>query len=98
MVGKTTTILLEEPSQKPFFPRKTAAKDSGGGIPSDDRGRCPDGKKAGQSWQGKTPHGLIVHVPLPPRGEDGWKGVLLPVSIEAATKHSLQGKQAGAPW
>ena len=97
MTGKTTTILLEEPSQKPFFSRKAAAEDSNG-IPPDCRGRSPDRREAAQSWQGKTPHGLIVHVPLPPRSEGGWKGVLLPVSIEAATKHSLQGKQAGAPW
>jgi tRNA-2-methylthio-N6-dimethylallyladenosine synthase len=97
MIGKTATILLEGPSQKPFFPRKAADKDGGGGTPPD-WGRSPDGKETEQSWQGKTPHGLIVHVPLPPCGEDGWRGVLLPVSIEAATKHSLQGKQAGAPW
>lgn len=62
------------------------------------------GAEAGQweSWQGKTPHGLIVNIHLPCAGSGvrygGWEGLLLPVHIESAAKHSLKGTQAGAPW
>ncbi|MDR2077289.1 MAG: tRNA (N6-isopentenyl adenosine(37)-C2)-methylthiotransferase MiaB [Desulfovibrio sp.] len=99
MIGKTATILLEEPSRRSFLSREAADKEGGGEVAGTKPDVFPGGKGTGkQSWQGKTPHGLIVHVPLPPRGKDGWQGVLLPVSIERATKHSLQGKQAGAPW
>jgi tRNA-2-methylthio-N6-dimethylallyladenosine synthase len=60
-----------------------------------------DAEGRGESWQGKTPQGYIVNVPLAPRGNgcpDGWKGAVLPVRIEAAARHSLKGRQAGAPW
>ena len=57
----------------------------------------------GEAWQGKTPQGFIVNVNLSFRsGENirlgGWEGAMLPVSIEAAARHSLKGRQAGAPW
>ena len=57
----------------------------------------------GESWQGKTPHGYIVNVTLASRPEGnyragGWEGAIVPVRIEAAARHSLKGKQAGAPW
>jgi hypothetical protein len=47
-------------------------------------------------WQGKTPHGVIVNVPLPTGY--GRVGGMLPVSIAAAARHSLKGKQAGELW
>ena len=53
-----------------------------------------------ESWQGKTPQGFIVNVELPARpGEiSGWLGAMLPVRIDGAARHSLKGRQAGAPW
>ncbi|MDL2315977.1 tRNA (N6-isopentenyl adenosine(37)-C2)-methylthiotransferase MiaB [Desulfovibrio sp. OttesenSCG-928-A18] len=56
-----------------------------------------------ESWQGRTAEGFIVNVTLPSRqGRDfrsgGWQGAMLPVRIEAAARHSLKGRQAGAPW
>ena len=56
-----------------------------------------------ESWQGKTPHGLIVNINLPPaRGASprsgGWEGVLVRAVIGSAARHSLKGTQAGAPW
>lgn len=54
-----------------------------------------------ESWQGKTSHGFIVNVELEARhsdSRDGWLGAMLPVTIEAAARHSLKGRQAGAPW
>jgi tRNA-2-methylthio-N6-dimethylallyladenosine synthase len=98
MTGKTATVLLEEPSRRPFLSCETADKNRGGTPGTDPPFPFPPERgEAQQSWQGKTSHGLIVHVSLPPREEGGWKGVLLPVLVETATKHSLQGKQAGAP-
>ncbi|MDR1359674.1 MAG: tRNA (N6-isopentenyl adenosine(37)-C2)-methylthiotransferase MiaB [Deltaproteobacteria bacterium] len=96
MIGRKLEVLIEEPSPRALALRKSASSPA----PADCRGGLPSyaAQTAERSWQGKTPHGLIVHVPLPPRGEDGWRGVLVPVSVQAATKHSLQGIQAGAPW
>lgn len=54
-----------------------------------------------EAWQGKTPQGLIVNVELPARPgpeRSGWLGAMLPVCIDAAARHSLKGRQAGAPW
>ena len=56
-----------------------------------------------ESWQGKTPQGFIVNVPLSPcpdgnHRSGGWEGAVVPVCIEAAARHSLKGRQAGAPW
>ena len=56
-----------------------------------------------ESWQGKTPQGFIVNVPLAPcpdgnRRSGGWEGAMVSVVIEAAARHSLKGRQAGAPW
>lgn len=55
-----------------------------------------------ESWQGKTPQGLIVNIHLPGAAPGvrpgGWEGLLLPVRIESVAKHSLKGIQAGAPW
>lgn len=52
-------------------------------------------------WQGRTPQGFIVNVPLgapPPSLERGWQGALLPVRVESAAKHSLRGSRAGEAW
>jgi tRNA-2-methylthio-N6-dimethylallyladenosine synthase len=61
-----------------------------------------------EAWQGKTPHGVIVNVSLAPDCRksyssdkdmhQGWEGRILPVRIEAAARHSLKGRQAGASW
>ncbi len=47
-------------------------------------------------WQGRDPHGVTVNVPLP---KDGGKcGLLVPVRILSAKKHTLLGEQAGVAW
>jgi len=53
-----------------------------------------------ESWQGKTPQGLIVNVEIPAGcgKSSGWLGAMLPVRIDGAARHSLKGRQAGAPW
>ena len=69
-----------------------------------ENGRAPDladESEPLESWQGKTPQGFIVNVELPARSGpegSGWLGAMLPVRIDAAARHSLKGRQAGAPW
>ena len=96
-VGTEKTVLLESASPRAPLP------DNGAPIAE----AVPLALQEGWvSWQGKTPEGFIVNVPLPPAGtcphhgtapqatglQTGtWKGVLLPVSIDAAARHSLKG-------
>ncbi|MDR2161863.1 MAG: tRNA (N6-isopentenyl adenosine(37)-C2)-methylthiotransferase MiaB [Desulfovibrio sp.] len=81
-VGGTTMVLLEEPSRRPVFSGETADKDGEGGSAKRGVGL--------ESWQGRTPHGLLVHVPLPRRERGGWKGSLLPVAVVEAGRHCLK--------
>jgi tRNA-2-methylthio-N6-dimethylallyladenosine synthase len=97
MTGRTVEVLIEGRS------RLSALMD-------EDAGDCAlDGGVSGASalgtqeeaWRGKTPHGHIVNVSLGCNGSgrpNGWEGAVLPVRIEAAARHSLKGRQAGAPW
>lgn len=113
MVGKTVPVLfesrsrrdgiLEEAADKTDAPAEMAFRDASGatgekGMP------FPAAEKEAQrdeAWQGRTPQGFIVNVALGARVEGpsgGWEGAIAPVRIEAAAKHSLKGKQVGAPW
>ncbi len=47
-------------------------------------------------WQGRDPHGVTVNVSLP-QGL-GKCGLMLPVQLVSAKRHTLMGEQAGAPW
>ncbi len=47
-------------------------------------------------WQGRDPHGVTVNVSLP-QGF-GRSGLLLPVIITTAKRHTLVGEQAGQAW
>ncbi|MDD3313812.1 tRNA (N6-isopentenyl adenosine(37)-C2)-methylthiotransferase MiaB [Pseudodesulfovibrio sp.] len=47
-------------------------------------------------WKGRDPAGRIVNVPL--AEGDGLMGMMIPVSIVEAKKHSLVGEKAGSPW
>ncbi len=47
-------------------------------------------------WQGRDPHGVTVNVPLAPGV--GKAGLLVPVRIVQAKKHTLMGQQEGQPW
>ena len=108
-VGTVKTVLLESASPRAPLPDN--------GLPIDEA--VPLSLDAGWvSWQGKTPEGFIVNVPLPPLvaqttpGQEpasgdcpeaeswpvSWKGAMVPVSIDAAARHSLKGSQKGAPW
>lgn len=55
-----------------------------------------EGQGAEPSWQGRDPHGVLVHVALP-SGEDH-TGRMAPVLITEAKKHSLTARLAGALW
>lgn len=101
MKGKECVVLLEGKSRLDALLPET--EDAARAVASD--GRKPDlcgngGAPASfESWQGKTPQGFIVNVELPARqGGAGWSGAMLPVRIDAAARHSLKGRQAGAPW
>ncbi len=47
-------------------------------------------------WQGRDPHGVTVNVSLA-QGL-GQCGLMLPVQLTSAKRHTLMGKQAGNPW
>ena len=103
-VGTEKTVLLESASPRAPLP------DNGTSIEE----AVPLALQEGWvSWQGKTSEGFIVNVPLPPAHDcpgsgdtprmagvqpKGWKGALLPVTIDAAARHSLKGSQKGASW
>ncbi|ADU62429.1 MAG: tRNA (N6-isopentenyl adenosine(37)-C2)-methylthiotransferase MiaB [Pseudodesulfovibrio sp.] len=48
------------------------------------------------SWKGRDPAGRIVNVPTDVR--EGLVGLLMPVRITQAKKHSLMGERIGTPW
>lgn len=93
LVGRETRILLEGPSRKaaPLPAVVTEAERPA----SSSLAAAPDGS---ESWQGRDPWGDVVNVRLP-KGA-GAPGVLLPVRLTAAKRHSLlaealdQGKRA----
>jgi len=94
--GKVYTVLVENRSMRAPLPDND--------LPAHEATPVP--LEAGwESWQGKTGHGLIVNVSLPPPGQASgreghctWAGAMAPVSIEAAARHSLKGKLAGTAW
>ena len=49
-----------------------------------------------EHWQGRDPYGATVNIALPP--QVGKAGLLVPVNIVKAKRHTLLGQQAGAPW
>ncbi|MDR0338967.1 MAG: tRNA (N6-isopentenyl adenosine(37)-C2)-methylthiotransferase MiaB [Desulfovibrio sp.] len=99
MVGSDSVILVESRSRMAAPPAPEA---------SEPDARAPQPTGDGCFWQGKTPQGFIVNVRLdgaPDAGRpardglcDAWLGAMVPVRIEEAAKHSLKGRQAGAPW
>ena len=99
--------LLDEPSDTSLSFIDDAVPHEGGasgGMAAVDR-PGPDARAAehNEAWQGKTPQGFTVNVGLAPspggnHRSDGWEGAIVPVRVEAAARHSLKGKQAGAPW
>jgi tRNA-2-methylthio-N6-dimethylallyladenosine synthase len=94
MRGEECVILLEGKSRRDAMPDRDAPAHPGGE-------KALFGLFPGEeSWQGKTAQGFLVNVTIPPvrKDRDGWRGAMLPVRIEAAARHSLKGRQAGAPW
>lgn len=55
-------------------------------------------KQDGQSvsWKGRDPAGRIVNVVMPESGQ--LVGMMVPVRITEAKKHSLTGERTGVPW
>ena len=107
MKGEECVILLEGKSRlNVLLPEDAGPSDvadiAGGTRPSGQAtGRDADESAPLESWQGKTPQGFIVNVELPARPgpeRSGWLGAMLPVRIDGAARHSLKGRQAGAPW
>ena len=114
MKGKTVDVLIEGRSRRDTLTDETC--DVAGDEPAvqetpkpGEPGLGPQpatAKRAAntdEAWQGKTPQGFIVNVPLASCSGgnsrlDGWEGAMVPVCIEAAARHSLKGRQAGAPW
>ena len=93
MAGKTVEVLIEGRS------RWDSLLDEASGPESFRAGAASDAADQDGAWQGKTPQGFIVNVPLAPRpGGAGWEGAMVPAFIESAARHSLKGRQAGAPW
>ena len=93
MAGKTAEVLIEGRS------RWDSLLDEASGPEAFRVGVAPCADEQDEAWQGKTPQGFIVNVPLASRpGGAGWEGAMIPVFIEAAARHSLKGRQAGAPW
>jgi len=82
MVGRETTVLLEGPSRKADLPPV---------APETDSPKSPStaltGENKSESWQGRDPWGDAVNVRLP-KGV-GAPGMLLPVRLTAAKRHSL---------
>jgi len=56
--------------------------------------RKQDGPLA--SWKGRDPAGRVVNVPM--ERDTGLAGMLVPVKIVEAKKHSLNGERTGEPW
>ncbi|MBG0789628.1 MAG: tRNA (N6-isopentenyl adenosine(37)-C2)-methylthiotransferase MiaB [Desulfovibrionaceae bacterium] len=48
------------------------------------------------SWKGRDPAGRIVNVPM--EQDAGLEGMIVPVTIVEAKKHSLNGERTGEPW
>ena len=48
------------------------------------------------SWKGRDPAGRVVNVPM--ERDSGLAGMLVPVKIVEAKKHSLNGERTGEPW
>jgi tRNA-2-methylthio-N6-dimethylallyladenosine synthase len=94
MRGEECVILLEGKSRRDALPDMDAPPEPGGEKSL--FGLSP----TEESWQGKTAQGFLVNVTIPParKDRDGWRGAMLPVRIEAAARHSLKARQAGAPW
>ena len=93
MAGKTVEVLIEGRS------RWDSLLDEASGPESFRAGAASGAADQDGAWQGKTPQGFIVNVPLAPRpGGAGWEGAVVPAFIESAARHSLKGRQAGAPW
>ena len=93
MAGKTVEVLIEGRS------RWDSLLDETSGPEAFRAGAAPCTAEQDGAWQGKTPQGFIVNVPLAPRPDGaGWEGAMVPAFIEAAARHSLKGRQAGAPW
>lgn len=56
--------------------------------------RKQDGSEA--SWKGRDPAGRVVNVSM--ERDHGLAGMLVPVTIKEAKKHSLNGERTGEPW
>jgi tRNA-2-methylthio-N6-dimethylallyladenosine synthase len=110
MKGEECVILLEGKSRLDAHLPEDAGSPGAARISPPGR-QAPEGSVAArrnggesapfESWQGKTPQGFIVNVELPahPGPERaGWRGAMLPVRIDGIARHSLKGRQAGAPW
>ncbi|BCS87306.1 tRNA (N6-isopentenyl adenosine(37)-C2)-methylthiotransferase MiaB [Pseudodesulfovibrio sediminis] len=48
------------------------------------------------SWKGRDPAGRIINVPM--EQQSGLVGMMVPVKIKEAKKHSLNGERVGEPW
>ena len=93
MAGKTVEVLIEGRS------RWDSLLDEASGPDAFRAGAASCVAERDEAWQGKTSQGFIVNVPLAPRPDGaGWEGAMVPAFIEAAARHSLKGRQAGAPW
>ncbi len=62
----------------------------------EDMSKKSEGEQGQVFWQGRDPHGVTVNVSLP-QGL-GQRGLLLPVSIITAKRHTLVGEQGGEVW
>ncbi len=62
----------------------------------EDVSKKSEGAEGHVFWQGRDPHGVTVNVSLP-QGL-GKAGLLLPVSIVTAKRHTLVGEQVGDVW
>lgn len=106
--GQDTVVLLEGMSRNK--PGSVNVEVSPTDVPAATNASCPDdGSGTGPSkpdilaqesehlehWQGRDPYGATVNVPLP-QGI-GHAGVLLPVRITTAKRHTLLATQAGKP-
>ncbi len=62
----------------------------------ENRSKKSESSEGQEFWQGRDPHGVTVNVSLP-QGL-GKRGLLLPVKIVTAKRHTLVGEQGGQPW